>query len=118
MGNIKAEFEMADKQGETILYAGAVGTSAIALPSTGVNAIDEISIRCAVDQPSNRRLEFSFDNSVFHRLKVGEAREEEPRLVTTGSLGISQVFIRAAGAGVTTVNYELAINFGRLPPTI
>ena len=118
MGNIKAEFEMADKQGSTILYAGAVGTTAIAIPPVSVNAIDEISIRCTVDQTVTKRLEYSLDNVVFHRLRVGEAREEEPRLTTTGALGITQVFIRAAGVGVTTVNYEVAINFGRLPPTI
>jgi len=113
MGNIvKAEVEMSDKQGETILYAGAVGTTALQIPTVADKSLDEVSVRCAVDQATNKRLEFSFDNVVFHRLSVGEAREEEPR----GD--IVKMYIRAAGLGVTTVNYEVAINYGRLPPTI
>ena len=109
MANIAAEFELTDKIGTTVLYAASVGTTAIAIPTVSNKYIDELSIRCAIDQANNRRLEFSFDNSVFHRLAVGEMREEEPR----GT--ITQVWIRAAGAGVTTVNYEIAINYGRLP---
>jgi hypothetical protein len=108
MANTKAEFELSDKEGTTAIYAGAVGTSAIAIPTVADKFIDEISIRCAIDQANNKRLEFSFDNSVFHRLAVGEMREEEPR----GT--IKQIWIRAAGSGVTTVNYEIAINYGRL----
>lgn len=109
MANIRSEFEVQDKEGSTVLYAGAVGVTAVAIPTVAGKFIDEISIRCRVDQPQDCRLEFSFDNVVFHRLKVGEHREEEPR----GS--IKQVYIRAAGAGVTTVNYEIATNYGRLP---
>jgi len=109
MSNIRSEFEMQDKEGTTVLYAGAVGTSSTAFPSVAGKYIDELGIRCTVDQANNKRLEYSFDNSVFHRLRVGEWREEEPR----GT--IKQIYIRAAGAGVTTVNYELSINYGRLP---
>ena len=109
MSNIRSEFEIQDKEGTTVLYAAAVGVTAIAIPTVAGKFIDELSIRCTVDQATNRRLEFSFDNVVFHRLKVGETREEEPR----GT--IKQIYIRAAGSGVTSVNYELAINYGRLP---
>lgn len=112
MGVVKAEVEIGDKQGETILYAGAVGTTSLQIPTVADKSLDEVSIRCAIDQAANRRLEFSFDNVVFHRLSVGEGREEEPR----GD--IDKLYIRAAGSGVTTVNYEVAINYGRLPPTI
>lgn len=109
MSNVKAEFEMTDKEGTTVLYAGAVGTAGAWIPAVSGKYIDELSIRCAIDQAAARRLEYSFDNVTFHRLSVGEAREEEPR----GT--ITQVRVRAAGAGVTTVDYEVAINYGRLP---
>lgn len=109
MANIQAEFEETDKVGTTVLYAASVGVSSVPIPTIAGKYIDELSIRCTVDQAANRRLEYSFDNVTFHRLKVGEMREEEPR----GT--ITQVYIRAAGSGVTTVNYEIAINYGRLP---
>ena len=105
MANIHAEFEQTDKVGETVLYAGSV-TTVIAIPTVAGKYIDENSIRCAVDQEESKRLEFSFDNSVFHRLKVGESREEEPR----GT--IRQVYIRSVSG---SCNYEIAINYGRLP---
>lgn len=110
MANVKAEFEMTDKEGTTVMYAGAVGTAGANIPSVAGKYIDEIGIRCAVDQANNRRLEFSFDaGTTWHRLRVGEWRETEPR----GT--ITQVRLRAAGTGVTTVNYEVEINYGRLP---
>jgi hypothetical protein len=103
---VKAEFESTDKEGETLLYTGSVGTGGTSISNAGL-AIDEVSIRCRVDQLITNRLLFSFDNSVFHRLKVGEMREEEPRGDTT-------VLYLKALAG--TVDYEVAINYGRLPP--
>ena len=95
-----------DKTGTTVEYVGAVGVTSTPIPGSDDKFIDQISIRCAVDQSSARRLEFSFDDTNWSRLKVGEAREEEPR----GT--IKHVNIRAAGSGVTTVNYEIIINFG------
>ena len=103
------EFEQSDIVGTTDTFISSIGTTSTAIPATPTTPIEEISIRCAVDQPSNRRLEFSFDNVLFARLRVGESREEEPRGGT-----IKQVFIRAAGAGVTTVNYEIFMNRGQL----
>ena len=103
---VKAEFESTDKEGTTLLYVGSVGVGGTSISNAGL-AMDEVSIRCQVDQAIANRLLFSFDNSVFHRLKVGEMREEEPR----GS--ITTIHLKALAG---TVNYEVAINWARLPP--
>ena len=108
MSNIPAEFEQTDKVGTTVLYSGTVNAAGVWIPAVAGKYIDELSIRCRVDQPAATRLEYSFDNVVFHRLKVGEMREEEPR----GD--IAQVRLRAAGSLATAI-YEVAINYGRLP---
>lgn len=108
MSNVPAEFEATDKVGTTVLYSASVGTAGAWVPAAAGKYIDELSIRCQVDQPAATRLEFSFDGTVWHRLKVGESREEEPR----GT--ITQVKVRAAGS-LTTAIYEIAINYGRLP---
>lgn len=107
MSNVKAEFEMTDKEGSTVLYTGTVNASGAWIPAVSGKYIDELSIRCRVDQPAATRLEYSFDNVTFHRLKVGEMREEEPR----GN--ITQVRLRASG--LATAIYEVAVNYGRLP---
>ena len=109
MANTKSEFELTDKEGSTVFLAGAVDTTGAWFPTVAGKYIDELGIRCAVDQSNVRRLEYSFDNVTFHRLRVGKWREEEPRGTVT------QIRLRAAGVGVTTVNYELSINYGRLP---
>lgn len=106
--NVKPEFELSDKLGTTVLVSGSVGTSSTAIPAIADKQIDEISIRCKFGQPANRLLLFSFDNVTFHQLGVGDSREEEPR----GT--IKQIFVKAGGPGVTTVDYEAAINYGRL----
>lgn len=103
---VKAEFEMTDKEGTTLLYTGTVTTTATAI-SSGGKAMDEVSVRCRVDQIITNRLLFSFDNVTYHRLKVGEMREEEPR----GT--ITTLYLKALAG---TVNYEAAINYGRLVP--
>ena len=108
MAKVKPSVEIQDKSGTTELFAGSVGTSPLIIPTVADKFLDEVSIRCAVDQPRIRRLEFSYDGTVWHRLRVGESREEEPR----GD--IKQLRIRAAGFGVTTVKYEVAINFNEL----
>ena len=108
MSNIVSEFEMSDKVGTTVLYSASVGVGGAFVPAVAGKYIDEISIRCQVDQPAATRLEFSFDGTVWHRLKVGEMREDEPR----GT--ITQVKVRAAGSLATAI-YEIAINYGRLP---
>ena len=102
----KAEFEMTDKEGTTLLYVGTVTTTATAISNAGLE-MDEVSIRCRVDQTITNRLLFSFDNVTFHRLKVGEMREEEPR----GS--ITTLYLKSLAG---SVNYEVAINWGLLTP--
>ena len=102
----KAEFEMTDKEGTTLLYVGTVTTTATAISNAGLE-MDEVSIRCRVDQTITNRLLFSFDNVTFHRLKVGEMREEEPRgAVTT-------LYLKSLAG---SVDYEAAINWGNLAP--
>lgn len=107
MVDAQPEFETSDNVGTTDEFTGTVGVSPIQIPSVAGNDIEEISIRCRVDQPNNRRLEFSFDGVNYFRLKVGEAREEEPRG------GIKQVFIRAAGSGASSCLYEIIMNRGQ-----
>lgn len=108
MPDILPEMDISDTHGSTVTYIGSVGTTAVQVPASAGNAIEELSIRCAIDQPANRRLEFSLDGTNFARLSVGEAREDEPRGGT-----ITQVWIRAAGSGVTTVDYEIFLNLGQ-----
>jgi len=107
MSDAAPEFESTDILGTTDSFIGSVGTSSTAIPSVAAGPIEELSIRCAIDQSANKRLEFSLDNTNWARLAVGESREEEPRGGT-----ITQVFIRAAGSGVTSVNYEIFLNRG------
>lgn len=101
------EFEVTDRLGTTDEYSGSVGTTAIKIPGTAGNVIDEIDIRCAVDQPFATRLEYSYDNVNYKRLRVGESKSDEPR----GN--ITQVWIRAAGSGITAANYEIIMNRGQ-----
>lgn len=109
MAYYPGEMEITDRSGTTDSFTGLVTTSPISIPSTPGNHIDELSIRCTVDQPSATRLEFSIDGgSNWHRLKVGEAREDEPR----GTL--TQIKIRAAGVSITSANYEVIINRGQV----
>lgn len=103
----RSEIEIKDNLGSTKLFAGTVTTTPIQIPAVVDKRIEELSIRCAVDQSfSDVRLEYSFDQVVWHRLRVGEGREEEPR----GS--ITQLFLRAAGTS-GNANYEVSANFGK-----
>lgn len=101
------EFETTDTLGSTDEFSGSVGTTAILLPGSPGADIEEIDIRCAIDQAFNRRLEYSYDGINYRRLRVGETKSDEPRG------GIKQLWIRAAGFGVTTVNYEIVMNRGQ-----
>lgn len=101
------EFEQTDQLGSTDEFSSSVGTTAVKVPPTAGNDIEEIGIRCAVDQPPNTRLEYSYDGINYRRLRVGESREDEPR----GS--IKQVWVRAAGSGITTCKYEIIMNRGQ-----
>lgn len=105
MVDLNPEFETTDKLGSTDEFTGTVTTFATLIPSTAGNKIDEISIRCRVDQPAATRLEFSFDGVNYFRLKVGESREEEPR----GD--ITQVYLRASGT--SSAIYEVVMNRGQ-----
>jgi hypothetical protein len=108
MADVLPEFESTDVLGTTDTYTGSVGTTAVNVPASAGNHIDELSIRCAVDQITIKRLEFSLDGGTnWFRLRVGEFYTEEPR----GS--ITQIKIRAAGVGVTSVNYEISMNRGQ-----
>jgi hypothetical protein len=109
MADLLPEFESSDSHGTTTTFVGSVGTSAVQIPAVATTVIEEFSIRCTVDQPANTRLEFSIDGTNYARLKVGESREEEPR----GGI-IKQIWIRAAGSGVTTASYEIFLNRGLL----
>lgn len=100
------QFEMADKVGTTDTFTGTVTTTAINLPTIASTYIDEIGIRCTIDQPFASRLEFSYDGGTnWFRLCVGESSHVEPR----GN--ITQVKIRAAGT-LTTCKYEVIMNRG------
>ena len=103
------QFEQTDKLGVSESYCGTTDATGITLPaSPGAYLIDEIAVRCSIDQPFASRLEFSFDSGTnWHRLAVGEAWAEEPR----GN--ISQIKIRAAGA-LSTAQYEIRVNRGPL----
>ena len=105
MTDIRPEMETSDNWGTTELFVGSVGTTPTLVPAVAGFAIEEFSIRCAVDQARKRRLEFSLDGVNYARLKVAETREEEVRGST-----IKQIWIRAAGSGVTSVNYEIFLN--------
>lgn len=108
MADVLPEFETTDVVGTTDSYVGSVGTTPVLVPSTAGTAIEEVGIRCAVDQPTSTRLEYSFDGTNYFKLKVGEARETELRG------GITQIYIRAAGSGITSANYEIEMNRGQL----
>ena len=96
--------EITDRAGTTDSFTGAVDAAGVNLPASAGSHIDELSIRCTVDQPNATRLEFSLDGGTnWFRLRVGEAREEEPRGL------ITQVRVRAAGT-LTTANYEVIMN--------
>lgn len=107
-----SEFESTDKVGSTDEYTGTVDNFGILVPTVAGNRIDEISIRCRVDQPAATRLEFSFNGTDWFRLKVGESREEEPRNKDKSNNDIRQVRIRAAGS-LTTAMYEIVMNRGQ-----
>lgn len=100
------QFEMTDSLGSTDTYAGTVDATGISLPSVAGNNIDEIGIRCTIDQPFASRLEFSYDGgTTWIRLAASEAREDELR----GD--IKQIKIRAAGS-LPTCKYEIIMNRG------
>lgn len=107
MPDLLPEFDTSDRYGATDEFSGSVGTSSILVPSVAGNRIEELVIRCAVDQANNRRLEWSFDNTNWKRLRVGEWQAFDPR----GDL--TQIRIRAAGSGVTSVDYEIIMNLGQ-----
>jgi len=100
------QFEITDNVGTTNQYSGTVDQTGISLPTVAGDPIEEVGIRCAIDQAFPSRLEFSYDGGTnWSRLAVGEAREDELR----GS--ITQIKIRAAGT-LTTCKYEVIMNRG------
>lgn len=102
-----AQMEIIDSVGVTETFAGTVNATGISLPPTpGDYFIDDLGIRCTIDQPESSRLEFSYDGGAnWLRLGVGESREDSIR----GSL--TQIKIRAAGA-LPTCKYEVVLNRG------
>jgi hypothetical protein len=101
------QFEMQDIVGTTDSYVGTATTTPANIPSSAGADIEELSIRCTLDQNPNVRLEFSLDaGTTWLRLAVGESFSEEPRG------GIKQIKIRAAGNGVTSADYEIIMNRG------
>lgn len=100
------QMEITDQVGTTNQYSGSVDQTGILLPALAEDPIEEIGIRCAIDQPFASRLEFSYDGGTnWSRLAVGEAREDELR----GQ--IKQIKIRAAGS-LSTCKYEVIMNRG------
>jgi hypothetical protein len=100
------QVEITDQVGATYQYSGTVNAVGISLPTTADDPIDEIGIRCAIDQAFLSRLEFSYDNGInWSRLAVGETREDELRGY------ITQIKIRAAGS-LSTCKYEVIMNRG------
>jgi hypothetical protein len=76
------------------------------IPSTEGNLITAYSIRCAVDQPTATRLEFSIDDGIsWHRLRVGEGYWDTVK-------NTRQIKIRAAGTAITQANYEIILQRG------
>ena len=108
MGNPENEVEFKDTAGTTDPFTGSVGTTPTNIPASAGNQIEELSIRCTVDQPNATRLEFSIDAGTnWFRLRVGESRDEEPRE------GLTQIQLRAAGS-LATANYEVIMNRGQV----
>jgi hypothetical protein len=100
--------EMTDSAGTTTTFTGTATTTPVTLPPVAGNRIEELSIRCRVDQPTATRLEFSIDGGTnWIRLRVGESRDEEPR----GDL--TQIQLRAAGT-LTDAIYEVIMNRGQV----
>ena len=94
--------------GTTTPYIGTTTntTTGDLIPAVAGNLITAYSIRCAVDQPSATRLEFSIDDGTsWSRLRVGEAYWDTLNQK-------SQIRIRAAGTAITTVNYEIILQRG------
>lgn len=102
-----SEMEMVDQAGSTDTYTGTATTTPASIPAVAGNRIEELSIRCRVDQPTATRLEFSIDGGAnWIRLRVGESRDEEPR----GN--ITQIQVRAASTA--TAIYEVIMNRGQV----
>ena len=94
--------------GTTTPFIGTVSntTTGILIPTTEGNYITAYSIRCAVDQPSATRLEFSLDDGTsWSRLKVGEAYWDTLK-------NTRQIRIRAAGTAITEADYEIILQRG------
>jgi len=107
MADLLEEFEITNVLGITAMLSGSVNASGINLPTVATTDIEEVAIRCAIDQPFASRLEFSYDGgTTWCRLAVGEAREDMFR----GS--IKQIRIRSAGS-LATCNYEVIMNRGQ-----
>lgn len=106
MSDSLPQTEITDQLGSTDMFSGSVDATGINLPTIAGDPIDEIAIRCAIDQPFASRLEFSYDGGTnWARLAVGEAREDELRNYVT------QIKIRAAGS-LATCKYEVIMNRG------
>lgn len=88
--------------GATSVFTGATPTSGT-IPIVGTNGkqIQQLSIRCAIDQSNSHRLLVSIDNGVnFIKLAPGEAFSVAPRG------GITQILI---GGNSHAVLYEIVI---------
>lgn len=67
--------------GKTAVYTGTTTVGTVtSLPATASQPIQQMSIRCAIDQANSRRLLFSIDDQVnWIRLAPGEAFSVAPR---------------------------------------
>ncbi len=94
--------ESAQDVGATQAYAGTVGTTAVSIPSSAGNQINECLIRCPSQTPNSVRLSYSFDaGTTFQVLAPGEFIIWEPRNALT------QLKIKGSVAGVS---YEVLLN--------
>lgn len=87
--------------GKTTVFTGTTPTTGnVTIEGPGQKTIQQLSIRCAIDQNNGHRLLFSLDNTNFIKLAPGEAFSVAPR----GDL--TQILITSNGHEVA---YEIVI---------
>jgi len=93
--------DAAQDMGNTILYVGTVGTTAVPIPAVAGSPIILMLVRCPSQTPNTRRLSWSVDNVTFHALSPGE-------FVGWPIKGnYTQIYIKGNVAGVS---YEVVLN--------
>jgi len=87
--------------GNSIQYAGTVGTTAVPIPAVAANPIILFLVRAPDQTPNTRRLLWSLDDVTYHELSIGEYVGWPLKGDKT------QIYIKGNGAGV---KYEVVLN--------